>query len=195
VVAPALATFAVRRGIQEEESWIVRWLLRVYRPALAFALKTRWLIFASATAVLLLGGVMFHFLGSEFLPKLDEGDLWVRTFAPQSISPSESAKIAHKVRLILASFPEVRYVVSQLGRPDDGTDVNGWDVTEYSVGLKPRDQWTTAHDRDALCDAMARNLKEIPGIATQFSQYIEDNVNEAVSGVKSELAVKLYGED
>ena len=95
----------------------------------------------------------------------------------------------------LASFPEVRYVVSQLGRPDDGTDINGWDITEYSVGLKPREQWNTAHTRDALCEAMARKLKEIPGIDTQFSQYIEDNVNEAVSGVKSELAIKLFGDD
>ena len=92
---------------------------------------------------------------------------------------------------MLASFPEVRYVVDQDGRPDDGSDVNGWDITEYSVGLNPREQWTTAHDREALCDAMAHKLKEIPGIDTQFSQYIEDNVNEAVSGVKSELAIKV----
>ncbi|MGC9941861.1 MAG: CusA/CzcA family heavy metal efflux RND transporter [Verrucomicrobiota bacterium] len=195
LVVPALATFAVRSGTQEEESWIVRWLLRIYRPALDFAMRSRWLIFAAATAVLLLGGVVFHFLGSEFLPKLDEGDLWVRTFAPQSISPSEAAKITHQARLILASFPEVRYVVSQDGMPDDGSDVNGWDTTEYSVGLIPRERWTTAHSREALCDAMARKLQVIPGIDTQFSQYIEDNVDEAVSGIKSELAVKVFGPD
>ncbi len=195
LVAPALATFAVKNGTQEEESWIVRWLLRIYRPALDFAMKSRWLIFIGATIVLLLGGVVFHFLGSEFLPKLDEGDLWVRTFAPQSISPSEAAKITHKVRLMLASFPEVRYVVSQDGMPDDGSDVNGWDTTEYSVGLIPREQWKTAHTREELCDAMARKLNVIPGIDTQFSQYIEDNVDEAVSGIKSELAVKVFGPD
>jgi len=103
----------------------------------------------------------------------------VRTFLPQSISPSEAAKITHKVRLLLASFPEVRYVVDQEGMPDDGSDVNGWDTTEYSVGLIPRDRWTTAHNREALCDAMARKLKAIPGVDTQFSQYIEDNVDEA----------------
>ena len=106
LVAPALATFAVKGGIQEEESWIVRWLLRIYRPALDFAMKTRWVIFIGATALLLIGGLVFHFVGSEFLPKLDEGDLWVRTFAPQSISPSEAAKITHQARLILASFPK-----------------------------------------------------------------------------------------
>jgi len=195
VVVPALASFAVRKEIAEHESWIVRWLVRLYRPALDFALRSRALVFAVAVGLLVAGGVTFHFLGSEFLPKLDEGDLWVRTFAPQSISPSESAKLTQNVRKRLASFPEVTYVISQLGRPDDGTDINGWDVTEYSVGLKPRDQWTTAHNRDELCEAMARNLKEIPGIDSQFSQYIEDNVNEAVSGVKSELAIKLYGSD
>ncbi len=195
VVVPALAPFAVGGKIAEHESWIVRRLLRLYRPALAFAIRSRALVFAGAAALLIVGGIIFTSLGSEFLPKLDEGDLWVRTFAPQSISPSESAKISQNVRKRLAAFPEVRYVVSQLGRPDDGTDINGWDVTEYSVGLKPRDQWVTAHNRDALCDTMTRNLREIPGIDTQFSQYIEDNVNEAVSGVKSELAIKLYGND
>ena len=195
LVAPALATFAVKGGIQEEESWIVRWLLRIYRPALDFAMKTRWVIFIGATALLLIGGLVFHFVGSEFLPKLDEGDLWVRTFAPQSISPSEAAKITHQARLILASFPEVRYIVSQDGMPDDGSDVNGWDTTEYSVGLIPREQWKTAHTREELCDAMARKLQVIPGIDTQFSQYIEDNVDEAVSGIKSELAVKVFGPD
>ena len=160
-----------------------------------FALRAPRRCLSVAAAMLVAGGVTYRWLGSEFLPKLDEGDLWVRTFAPQSISPSESAKITQHVRTALASFPEVRYVVSQLGRPDDGTDVNGWDVTEYSVGLKPREQWTTAHNRDACATRCNENLTEIPGIDTQFSQYIEDNVNEAVSGVKSELAIKLFGDD
>jgi len=195
LVVPVLASMAARGGIAEQESWIVRRLLRFYRPALDFALGSRRLIIAVALGLLAAGAVTYHFLGSEFLPKLDEGDLWVRTFAPQSISPSESARITQDVRRRLASFPEVRYVVSQIGRPDDGTDVNGWDVTEYSVGLKRKEEWTTARDRDGLDEAMARNLREIPGIDTQFSQYIEDNVNEAVSGVKSELAIKLYGDD
>jgi cobalt-zinc-cadmium resistance protein CzcA len=195
VVVPVLASFAVRAGIAGREAWIVRWLLRIYRGALNFALKTPVLVYATGLLLLAAGALTFARIGSEFLPKLDEGDLWVRTFAPQSISPSESAKITRNVRRRLAAFPEVRYVVSQLGRPDDGTDINGWDITEYSVGLIPRDQWKTAHTREELCDAMARNLKEIPGIDSQFSQYIEDNVNEAVSGVKSELAIKLFGDD
>jgi cobalt-zinc-cadmium resistance protein CzcA len=195
LVVPVLASMATRGGVMDEESWIVRRLIAIYRPALNLALRSQRFVFSVAVAILVVGAVTFHFLGSEFLPKLDEGDLWVRTFAPQSISPSESARITRDVRRRLASFPEVRYVVSQIGRPDDGTDVNGWDVTEYSVGLKPKEQWTTAKDRDGLDEAMARNLREIPGIDSQFSQYIEDNVDEAVSGVKSELAIKLYGDD
>jgi cobalt-zinc-cadmium resistance protein CzcA len=195
-VAPPLASFAFARGkFALQESWIVRQLLRAYRPMLVFAFKAPAIVYAAASLLLVAGAISLIFIGSEFLPKLDEGDLWVRTFVPQSIAPSESARLTHNVRMRLASFPEVRYVVSQLGRPDDGTDINGWDVTEYSVGLKPRDQWTTAHTREGLCDAMSRNLKEIPGLDSQFSQYIEDNVNEAVSGVKSELAIKLYGDD
>jgi cobalt-zinc-cadmium resistance protein CzcA len=195
IVVPVLASMAARGGVMDEESWIVRHLIALYRPALRFSMRSRVVIFGSALCLLAAGAVTYSFLGSEFLPKLDEGDLWVRTFAPQSISPSESARITRDVRRRLASFPEVRYVVSQIGRPDDGTDVNGWDVTEYSVGLKSKDQWKTAADRDGLDEAMARKLREIPGIDTQFSQYIEDNVDEAVSGVKSELAIKLYGED
>jgi heavy metal efflux system protein len=195
VGVPVLAAMATRGGVMAEESWIVRHLVALYRQALKRAARGRRLVFGAALLLLLGAAVTFHFLGSEFLPKLDEGDLWVRTFAPQSISPSESAKVARAVRLRLAAFPEVRYVVSQIGRPDDGTDVNGWDVTEYSVGLKPKAEWKTAPDRDGLDEAMARSLREIPGIDTQFSQYIEDNVNEAVSGVKSELAIKLFGDD
>jgi len=196
VIAPALASFAVQSRIATQETWIVRWLLRLYRPALDFAIRVPKAVYLVAAALLIAGGVTYCFLGSEFLPKLDEGDLWVRTFAPQSISPSESAKITQKVRRIMASFPEVRYVVSQIGRPDDGTDVNGWDITEYSVGLIARDQWTTAHNREDLCDAINRKIRaSIPGIDTQFSQYIEDNVDEAVSGIKSELAIKLFGDD
>jgi cobalt-zinc-cadmium resistance protein CzcA len=196
VILPALASFAVAGGrIASKESWIVRWLGRLYRPALDFAIKTPVVVYVGALLLLGAGAGAYTLLGNEFLPKLDEGELWVRTFVPQSISPSESARITQNVRRRMASFPEVRYVVSQLGRPDDGTDINGWDVTEYSVGLKPREDWTTAHNREALCNAMNRSLREIPGVETQFSQYIEDNVNEAVSGVKSELAIKLYGDD
>ena len=194
-VVPALMSFAVRRGAQGEESWIVRQLVRLYRPTLAFALRARWLVFGFAGVLLVGGGLAYSLIGSEFLPKLDEGALWVRIFMPKSISPSEAAKLVDNVRHRLASFPEAENVLSQLGRPDDGTDINGFDVCEFNVNLKPRSEWTTAPNREALADTMARNLAQVPGIDSQFSQYIEDNVNEAVSGIKSELAIKLYGED
>jgi cobalt-zinc-cadmium resistance protein CzcA len=135
--------------------------------------------------------------GMEFLPKLDEGSLWVRCFMPKTISPSEAIRTVKQLRGVLASFPEVRNVVSQLGQPDDGTDVNGWDVVENAVDVNPnRAEWTTAHDRDGLCNAMKAKIEAtIPGIDTEFSQNIEDNVNEAVSGLKGELGVKIFGQD
>ncbi|MGO8926580.1 MAG: efflux RND transporter permease subunit [Limisphaerales bacterium] len=194
-VVPPLLSFAVRHGTQEGDSWVVRKIIQLYRPVLNFAMNWRKLVFAATGVLLACGALAYSFLGSEFLPKLDEGALWVRIFMPKSISPSEAANIVHNVRRRLASFPETENVLSQLGRPDDGTDINGFDVCEFNVNLKPRSEWKTASNREALADAMGRNLAAIPGVSSQFSQYIEDNVNEAVSGIKSELAIKLYGED
>ena len=194
-VVPMLASFAVKGKIAEHESWLVRGLLALYRPALAWAIRARTLVVTTAVLSLVVAGVALFFSGSEFLPKLDEGSLWVRGFLPQTISPSDAAALVTRVRGILGSFPEVTTIVSQLGRPDDGTDVNGFDVVECAVELKPRDQWTTASTREALADAMNRKLAAILGVQFQFSQVIEDNVNEAVSGIKSELSIKIFGED
>ncbi|SDS53973.1 CusA/CzcA family heavy metal efflux RND transporter [Opitutus sp. GAS368] len=193
---PVLASLVLRHaGGTEHESWLVHRLRALYLPLLERALAAKRLLLVLALAALAGAGALLFFLGSEFLPKLDEGSLWVRIFMPQSISPSEAARITRQARGLMASFPEVKTVISQLGRPDDGTDVNGFDVAEFSVNLKPREEWTTAADRDGLIHAMDRRLAEIPGIETQFSQYIEDNVNEAISGIKAELSVKIYGED
>ncbi len=195
-IVPVLASFAVRNQIAEHESLLVRALLKVYRPMLNWAIKARFLVMGMALASLVVTGIVLSSLGSEFLPKLDEGALWVRGFMPETISPTEASRLVRKAREVLASFPEVNNVVSQLGRPDDGTDINGFDVVENGVPLKPRDEWTTAHNREDLCDAMKAKLaKAIPGMEFQFSQVIEDNVNEAVSGIKSELSVKIFGED
>jgi cobalt-zinc-cadmium resistance protein CzcA len=195
VFVPVLLSFALKKGTQAEEPWLVRKLIDLYRPILLFALARRKLIFAFSGILLLFGALAYGWIGSEFLPKLDEGALWVRIFTPKSIAPSEAAKLVDNARRRLASFPETKDVLSQLGRPDDGTDINGFDVCEFNVNLKPRSEWKTASNREALAEAMGRSLSEIPGISSQFSQYIEDNVNEAVSGIKSELAIKLYGED
>jgi cobalt-zinc-cadmium resistance protein CzcA len=209
-VVPVLASYAVKRrraehpfpaaGAEpaphgESESVVVRTLTRLYEPALGFVLERRKSVLAAAVVLLALGGAVAAVLGSEFLPKLDEGALWVRATFPGSISPSEASRITRQIRATLASFPETKTVVSQLGRPDDGTDVNGFDTSEFYVDLIPRDRWTTARTRDTLSDAMNRKLSAIPGIELTFSQVIEDNVNEAVSGIKSELSVKIFGED
>ena len=195
-LVPVLTSFALKKKFATQESWVVRRLLAVYQRMLTQAMKSRALLLGGALCVLATAGIVVTQTGTEFLPKLDEGSLWVRGFLPQTISPSQSDKLASEIRRILASFPEVKTVVSQLGRPDDGTDVNGWDIIECAVELNTdRSHWQTAPSREGLVKAMNQRLAQIPGVQFQFSQYIEDNVNEAVSGVKSELSIKIYGED
>ena len=195
-VVPVLATFAFRKKIATKESRLVHWLHDGYRRLLGFALVSRTLFLGVAVALLLVAALVLSRIGSEFLPKLDEGSLWVRAFMPETISPSESDRIVQEIRRIIATFPEVKTVVSQAGRPDDGTDINGFDIVESDVELNPdRAEWKTAKTRDGLVKVMGEALSRIPGVAFQFSQNIEDNVNEAVSGVKSELSIKIYGEN
>jgi len=136
-------------------------------------------------------------IGSEFLPHLDEGAIWVRGTLAPSTGPTEGIRVMNDARVVLASFPEVTDVVSQVGRPDDGTDTTGFFNTEYFVDLKPKEKWRPVfgENKDALIAAMDRELDKVPGVIWNFSQPIEDNMEEAVSGVKGELAVKLYGDD
>ena len=196
LVVPVLASFGLRRpGGAEPESWLVHRLQGLYHRLLTRVLAARRLFLAAAAACLVGAGVLLSFIGSEFLPKLDEGALWVRIHMPQSISPTEAARVTRQARAILASFPEAKTVVSQLGRPDDGTDVNGFDTVEIYVDLKAREQWRTAADREGLIAAMNAKLAGIPGIEVEFSQVIEDNVNEAISGIKGELGIKIFGEE
>src|SRR5262249_24186241 len=136
---PVLASFLLPKRVPQHESRLVAWLTRVYHRALA-ARKT---VLILATGALAFSLVAFHFIGSEFLPKLDEGSLWIHVLLPQSIAPSDATKLTQRARAMLASFSEARTVVSQLGRPDDGTDVNGFDQAEVMVVLAPRDEWTT----------------------------------------------------
>ncbi len=194
-VVPALLSLVVSPHRVARRAWLVERLERAYRPALEFALRRRGLVLGLAVAALAVAGGVAAALGSEFLPKLDEGSLWVRLTMPGPISPTEADRLTTRARRLLASFPEVTTVASQLGRPDDGTDVNGFDTAEFFVDLKPREQWTTADDREGLSEAIRRKLARIPGVELTVSQVIEDNVNEAVSGVKSELSVKIFGHD
>jgi cobalt-zinc-cadmium resistance protein CzcA len=196
-LVPVLASFALARKPPGPESGIVHLLRQAYAPALGFVLRLRWSFLAGAMALIVFAGLVLENTGMEFLPKLDEGSIWVRCFMPKTISPTQSIRTVRQLRQVLASFPEVRDVVSQLGQPDDGTDVNGWDVVECAVDVNPdRSQWVTAKTRDGLCNAMkARIDATIPGLDTEFSQNIEDNVNEAVSGLKGEAGVKIFGQD
>jgi heavy metal efflux system protein len=196
-VVPTLLSYAVNleRQLAAVPSLLVARLQAIYRPALDFALRRRGLVLAAAMASLGVAWLVGAGLGSEFLPKLDEGALWVRITMPGSISPTEADRLTTQARRILAGFPEVATVVSQLGRPDDGTDVNGFDTVEIFADLIPRRRWTTARDREGLSEAIRRRLERIPGTELTVSQVIEDNVNEAVSGVKSELSVKIFGHD
>ena len=175
---------------------IVTAVRKVYVPVLNMAFKFRPLILIGAAIVVVGALFLATRLGSEFLPKLNEGALWVHMDLPESISPTEAARLTKKERLIFASYPEVNTVVSQIGRPDDGTDVGGFNMVETYVELLPEEKWNTAKSREELTALMNKRLaEEIPGADFLFSQYIEDNVNEAVSGIKGELGIKIFGPD
>jgi heavy metal efflux system protein len=191
---PVLTTFLFRRPPAERESPLLRWLRAPYLPALGFCLRRPLVPIAAVAAMFALALVAFTFLGKEFLPELDEGDIWLRVKFPIGISLEDANPYVRDIRERLLSFPEVRVVVSQLGAPDDGTDINGPDTAEFYIGLNPRSQWRF-RDKDQLINGMGARLSDIPGTTTNFSQPIKDNVDEALAGVKGELAIKLYGPD
>src|SRR5213596_3383920 len=191
---PVLTTFAFRRPPADRESPLLRWLRRPYVPALRFCLRRPAVPLAVTAGLFVLALFAFTLLGKEFLPELDEGDIWLRVKFPIGISLEDANPYVHDIRERLLTFPEVRVVVSQLGAPDDGTDPNGPDTAEFYIGLKPRDAWRV-RDKSALVEAMTARLENIRGITTNFSQPIKDNVDEALAGVKGELGIKLYGPD
>ncbi len=199
LVAPVMASLLFRKGAKEWENPIMRWLTDRYRVAVRAAIVHRKItvgvsaFFFAIAIYLTVGGP----IGSEFLPHLDEGSIWVRGTLPPSEGPTASVDFTNKVRVILASFPEVTQVVSQTGRPDDGTDTAGFFNTEYFVDLKQKKDWRPVfnQDKEALIAAIDKELSKFPGVLWNYSQPISDNMEEAVSGVKGELAVKLYGDD
>jgi cobalt-zinc-cadmium resistance protein CzcA len=199
LIAPVLASFIFSKGTREWENPVMHWLLTRYRKDATWAIEHKWVPFSAAAFVLALSAYLGFggAIGSEFLPHLDEGAIWVRGSLAPSTGPTQSHAIAERTRVLLASFPEVRQVVSQIGRPDDGTDPTGFFNTEYYVDLKPKDEWRPVfkQNKEELISAMDRELEKYPGVVWNFSQPISDNVEEAVSGVKGELAVKLYGDD
>ena len=177
----------------EEHKGLAGFFHHRYVPLLDLALRSRGVVIVAALLMLAVTALLGLRLGSEFLPKLEEGALWLHMTMPEATAPSEAAKLTREVREMLASYPEVKTVVSQIGRPDDGTDVGGFNDVEIYVDLIPQDQWTTAPTREALTAKMNERLSSLPGVDYEFSQYIEDNVNEAVSGIKGELGIKIYG--
>src|SRR6267143_6577503 len=199
IIAPVLAAFHFKAGVREWRNPAMEFLKTKYRGGVRWAVEHPAITVGTgalaviATAGLMLSGVV----GSEFLPHLDEGAVWVRGTLAPSTGPSEGIRVADQTRLTLASFPEATVVTSQVGRPDDGTDTTGFFNTEYFVDLKPKQQWRPVfhEDKEELITTMNRELEKIPGVIWNFSQPIADNMEEAVSGVKGQLAVKIYGDD
>jgi cobalt-zinc-cadmium resistance protein CzcA len=199
LIAPVLASVLFRGGVREWHNPVMGWLTAQYRGRLHWAIAHRWLTMGVGAGALLVSAFLAFsgVIGSEFLPHLDEGAIWARGTLATSTSLTEGSRFAAQARLVFASFPEVIQVVSQVGRPDDGTDTGGFGNTEFFCELKPKEEWRPVfhEDKEALVAAMNREISKLPGATWNFSQPIEDNVGETVSGTKGQLAVKLFGND
>ena len=195
-VTPALSAIILPTHMQETETRIMQWLHKVYMPLLEWAVGNRRIVMAAAGGLLLLTIVAGRLLGLEFLPKLEEGNLWIRATLPPTISLEEGNTYVNEMRKVIRARPEVESVVSQHGRPDDGTDAAGLFNAEFFAPLKPSSEWPHGDDKDQLTGQLLKQLQEkFPGVEFNFSQYLQDNVAEAVSGVKGENSIKLYGND
>src|SRR5271170_1895223 len=195
-IIPALSAMLLPERVSEIETVLVRSLHRLYRPILEFALTNRIVTLGGAALLFALAAIALPSLGLEFLPKLEEGNLWIRATLPPSISLEEANGYVNQMRRVIKSFPETVTAISQNGRPDDGTDATGFFNAEFYVPLKPFDTWPSGVDKEKLTEQLNRQLEgEFPGVEFNFSQNIEDNVEEAASGVKGENSVKLFGND
>ncbi len=198
-LAPVLASYIFRQGAKEWHNPVLIFMTKQYQHTLHYCVRHRWVVVGVALA--LLGGTIAlaasGAVGSEFLPHLDEGAIWVRGTLAASTGPTEGERVMREARAILIKYPEVTQVVSQVGRPDDGTDYPGFFNNEHFVDLRPHEQWRAQfhENKDELISAMTADLEKIPGVNWGFSQPIADNMEEAVSGVRGQLAIKLYGTD
>ncbi|HVW85146.1 MAG TPA: efflux RND transporter permease subunit, partial [Bryobacteraceae bacterium] len=199
LIAPVLCSFLFGRRVTEWRNPLMTAMTDGYHWLVRRAIRFRWItvgIAAGAFGIsvwLMMSGA----IGSEFLPHLDEGAVWARATLAPSAGPGTGIDVMNRARIVMASFPEVRQVVSQVGRPDDGTDTTGFFNTEYFIDLKPKEQWRPVfrQNKEELISAMDRELEKVPGALWNFSQPIADNMEEAVSGVKGQLAIKIYGDD
>jgi cobalt-zinc-cadmium resistance protein CzcA len=195
-ITPALCAIVLPAHVDEAETFIMRLLHRLYMPVLARSLANRRIVLLGGVALIMMTVVAVRLLGLEFLPKLEEGNLWIRATLPPTISLQEGNSYVNGMRKLIAARPEVVSVVSQHGRPDDGTDAAGFFNAEFFAPLKPAKDWPHGEDKDELTAKLLAQLQEkFPGVEFNFSQYLQDNVSEAVSGVKGENSVKLYGND
>ncbi|MDB5624873.1 MAG: putative cation/heavy metal efflux system protein [Tardiphaga sp.] len=195
-VTPALSAIILPSHMKETETFIVRKLHALYIPVLTWAVKSRGIVMVGAIGLVVATVILGRLLGLEFLPKLEEGNLWVRATLPPTISLSEGNTYVNDMRKMIAAMPEVESVVSQHGRPDDGTDAAGLFNAEFFAPLKPVSDWPGTKDKDELTANLLKQLQgKFPGVEFNFSQYLQDNVAEAVSGVKGENSIKLYGND
>ncbi|HEV8434074.1 MAG TPA: CusA/CzcA family heavy metal efflux RND transporter [Thermoanaerobaculia bacterium] len=195
-LVPVLAAWALRRGVREHRNFIFDKIRDAYTVGLDFSLARPWLVTFLSVAIFAASLLLVPSIGAEFMPHLDEGSLWVRATMPSTISFEAASALSPKIRAILRSFPQVTVVTNELGRPDDGTDPTGFFNNEFFVGLKPYDKWTgPIRSKEKLIDAIAEKLKAFPGITFNYTQPAEDAVDEAETGLKSSLAVKVFGPD
>jgi cobalt-zinc-cadmium resistance protein CzcA len=193
---PLLCAIVLRRGVRERRNPAFEWIRTHYERALLWCLNRPWLTVGTSVLILVLTVPLWLNLGAEFMPKLDEGAIWVRATMPYTISFDESARIVPQVRTILHSFPEVTIVADEHGRPDDGTDPTGFFNAEFYVGLKPYGEWKGPyHSKPELIAAIDKKLRVFPGITFNYTQPAEDAVDEAETGLKSSLDVKIFGGD
>jgi cobalt-zinc-cadmium resistance protein CzcA len=195
-VTPALSAIFLPATMEEKDTWVVQKLHRAYQPVMRIALANRLITLGGMAVLLVVCFLCLRSLGLEFLPKLEEGNLWIRATMPTSVSLEAGDAPVNRMRAIIKSYPEIITAVSQHGRPDDGTDATGFFNAEFFVPLKPFDTWPAGMNKEKLVSQMTKQLNdEFPGVDFNFSQYIEDNVEEAASGVKGENSVKLFGGD
>ena len=194
-LAPVLCSFFLRGTIREDDTAIVRGIRRLYNSILAWALDHRAAVVGACFGILLLTFGVLRSIGGEFMPALEEGNLWVRATMPVDISFDQAARLTSDIRRMFRESPEVTTVVSQLGRPDDGTDPTSFFNAEFLANLKPEKEWRPKLSKDKLIEEIEGRLKDIPGVIFNFSQVIQDNVEEAMSGVKGENSIKLFGPD
>jgi cobalt-zinc-cadmium resistance protein CzcA len=193
-LVPVLISILLRKNVHEKHNPFVHAFTGFMLRGFSFAWKHKEIVVVSSFVIMALGFYSYKYLGSEFLPELDEGSIWLRVQTPYSVSLEKSVEVSTEVRKTLMSFPEVKYAVSQTGRPDDGTDVTGFYNNEFSVILYPESDWKPKISKEELIDQMNAKLSVIPGTNLNFSQPIMDNVEEAVSGVKGSICVKVYGD-